>query len=260
MSDQKQDEEEARAEVEIWKYIFGFADIAVVKCAIELGIADTIQSKAQPMTLPDLSTALGCDQSHLHRIMRFLVQRRVFAQAQLPNSTNYGYTLTPISRRLVRQGPVSLAPLVLFESNPAMLAPWHAISSRVRGQEHLAFEMANGTDIWDYLAGHPIESNLIDEAMACDARTVVPTIVKGCPGLFDGVGSVVDVGGGNGTAMATLVGLCPWIRAINFDLGRVVEVAPKLDGVQHVGGDMFVSVPKADAAFLKVKYLSLPPP
>ncbi|RWR92396.1 O-methyltransferase, family 2 [Cinnamomum micranthum f. kanehirae] len=252
LQQQQEEDEEAKAEVEIWKYIFGFADIAVVKCAIELGIADALEAnKPQPMTLSDLTTALGCDPSHLSRIMRFLVQRRVFGQTQLPNSTTYGYTLTPISRRLVRDGPQSMASLVLFESNPAMLAPWHAMSARVRGQEDLAFEMAHGEDVWGFLAGHPLQSKLIDEGMACDARTVVPAIVKGCPGLFDGVGSVVDVGGGNGTAMATLVGLCPSIRGVNFDLVRVVEGAPKWDGVEHVGGDMFVSVPKADAAFLK---------
>ncbi|MFQ6651392.1 hypothetical protein Gotur_023740 [Gossypium turneri] len=42
------EEEEARAEVDIWNYVFGYAKIAVVKCAIELGIADVIENYPLP--------------------------------------------------------------------------------------------------------------------------------------------------------------------------------------------------------------------
>ncbi|MFQ6651393.1 hypothetical protein Gotur_023739 [Gossypium turneri] len=38
------EEEEATAEVDTWNYVFGYAKIAVVKCAIELGIADVIEN------------------------------------------------------------------------------------------------------------------------------------------------------------------------------------------------------------------------
>ncbi|MED6222661.1 hypothetical protein PIB30_066450 [Stylosanthes scabra] len=40
-------------------------------------------------------------------------------------------------------------------------------------------------------------------------------------------------------------------KGINFDLPHVIEDAPSYPGVEHVGGDMFVSVPKADAVFMK---------
>ncbi|CAN1771011.1 Acetylserotonin O-methyltransferase [Linum perenne] len=43
---------------------------------------------------------------------------------------------------------------------------------------------------------------------------------------------------------------CPWIQGINFDLPHVVSMAPEIEGVTHVGGDMFECVPKADAVFL----------
>lgn len=245
-TNKREEEEEARADVEIWKYIFGFADIAAVKCAIELGIADVLHSQNRPMSLSDLSTALSSDPSHLFRLMRFLVQRRVFAQT--PSSH---YTLTPISRRLTKKGDRSMAAFVLFESNPAMLAPWHALSARVKGQDALAFELAHGQDMWGFLEGHELHGGLINDAMACDARVVVPTIVRECPELFQGLRTVVDVGGGNGTAMKTLVELCPWIKAISFDLRRVVAEATAWNGVEHVGGDMFEGIPKADAAVLK---------
>ncbi|MBA0784456.1 hypothetical protein Gotri_025560, partial [Gossypium trilobum] len=45
----------------------------------------------------------------------------------------------------------------------------------------------------------------------------------------------------------------PWIRGINFDLPHVVAVSAKSDSIENVGGDMFMSIPNADAAFLMVK-------
>ncbi|KAM0049782.1 putative trans-resveratrol di-O-methyltransferase [Helianthus debilis subsp. tardiflorus] len=36
--------EEAAAQQEIWKFVFGFTPMAVVKCAIELGIPDIVEN------------------------------------------------------------------------------------------------------------------------------------------------------------------------------------------------------------------------
>ncbi|KAK9105979.1 hypothetical protein Scep_022823 [Stephania cephalantha] len=68
---------------------------------------------------------------------------------------------------------------------------------------------------------------------------------------FDGLKVVVDVGGGIGTNINFIVSKYPTIKGINFDSPHVVETAPSYPGVEHVGGDMFVSVPKADAIFMK---------
>ncbi|KAE9447503.1 hypothetical protein C3L33_20597, partial [Rhododendron williamsianum] len=44
--------------------------MAVVKCAIQLGIPDALEAHGGPATLLDLSSALGCSPSALHRVMR----------------------------------------------------------------------------------------------------------------------------------------------------------------------------------------------
>ncbi|KAK7331478.1 hypothetical protein VNO77_25703 [Canavalia gladiata] len=245
----KEEEEEKEAEVNIWKYIFGFVDMAVVKCAIELGIAEAIESHGRAMTLSEISTTLGCDPSLLNRIMRFLTHRKIFKV--IPSSNGCpGYGQTPLSRRLMRNGKHSMASFLLLESSPVMLAPWHCLSSRVLANGNPSFEKAHGEDVWHYAAENLDHSNLINEAMACDAKLVMPVIVQSCSEAFDGLNSLVDVGGGNGTTTRLLVKACPWIQAINFDLPHVIAEAPKCDGVELVPGDMFVSVPKADAAFL----------
>ncbi|KAM4089488.1 hypothetical protein ACJW30_07G153500 [Castanea mollissima] len=207
------EEEEEHADINIWKYIMGFSELAVVKCAIDLGIADAIESHGRPITLSDLSSTLGCAPSPLYRIM-------------------------------------SMAALILLESSPVMLAPWLSLSAQVLANGTSSFEKAHGKDLWSYTAANPDHSQLFNEAMACDARLVVQAMIQGCPGLFDGLSSLVDVGGGNGTTIKLLVTACPWLQGINFDLPHVVSVAAEISGVENVGGDMFESVPKADAAFI----------
>ncbi|MBA0701867.1 hypothetical protein Goari_020537 [Gossypium aridum] len=137
-----------------------------------------------------------------------------------------------------------MAALILLESSPVMLAPWHSLSARVLDSGNSPFETANGKDIWSYAEENPGHSKLIDEAMACDARVAVRALIEGCPRVFDGIKSLVDVGGGNGTALSMLVKEFPWMHGINFDLPHVVAVAPKVDGIENVGGDMFECVPK----------------
>ncbi|OMO80032.1 O-methyltransferase, family 2 [Corchorus capsularis] len=243
--------EDDRAQIDIWNYVFGFVKMAVVKCAIELGIAEAIENHGSPISLSQLSTAIGCEPSRLHRIMRFLVHYQIFKEecSLGEESSILSYAQTPLSRLLIKNGEKSMAPFILLESSPVMLAPWHSLSARVLATGDSPFEATHGKDVWSYAETNPGHSKLIDEAMACDARWAVPAVIKGCPEVFDGVESLVDVGGGNGTALSILVKAFPWIRGINFDLPHVVDVATKIDGIEYVGGDMFDCVPNADAAF-----------
>ena len=92
------EEEEEHADVNIWKYILGFSEMAVVKCAIDLGIVDAIERHGSPITLSDLSSTLGCASSPLYRIMRFLMHRGIFkekltTQRQGGRPPNFDYFL-----------------------------------------------------------------------------------------------------------------------------------------------------------------------
>ncbi|XP_023554121.1 xanthohumol 4'-O-methyltransferase-like [Cucurbita pepo subsp. pepo] len=234
-------EEHEHARLQVWQYIFGFVEMAIIKCAIELKIGDTIDSHGGLITLPELSSSLNCSSSLLHRIMRFLVHRGIFKQ-EITDENLTCYSHTPLSRLLASSSDSSMAPLLLFESNPVMLAPWHSLSARIKGNEAIPFEAAHGKDMWSYAAANPT---------ACSARVMtVPALLEDCGEIFEGVECLVDVGGGNGTSLSMIVKACPWIKGINFDLPHVVASSPPPIGVQHAGGNMFDCIPKADAAFL----------
>nr|XP_023888735.1 acetylserotonin O-methyltransferase-like [Quercus suber] len=146
--------EEEQADVDIWKYILGFTEMAVVRCAIELGIPDTIESHGSPMTLSELSSTLGCAPSPLYRIMRFLMHRGIF-KGTLNSQGSPGYAQTPLSRRLIKHGEHSMAALILLESSPVLLTPWLSLSARVLDDDTSSFEVAHGEDIWSYSAANP---------------------------------------------------------------------------------------------------------
>ncbi|KAJ8452953.1 hypothetical protein Cgig2_014716 [Carnegiea gigantea] len=156
--------------------------MAMVKCAIELGIAEVLERNGGSMTISELSSSLGCPQPYLYRIMKFLAHRKIFKQTKTSQGT-LSYTQTPLSRQLKR-----MTPLILLESSPVMLAPWLSLSNRVRGGigNDAPFQVAYGEDLWSYAADHPSHSKLINDAMACDSRVAVPLIIKGCPSVFDG--------------------------------------------------------------------------
>ncbi|RID45822.1 hypothetical protein BRARA_I02519 [Brassica rapa] len=251
-------DEEAKASVEIWRYLFGFADIAAAKCAIDLKVPEALENNpsSQPMTLTELSSATSASPSHLHRIMRFLVHQGVFKEVPTKDGLATGYTNTPLSRRMMitKSDGKSLAPLLLLETSPEMLAPWLKLSLVVSSPVNASvppFDAVHGKELWSFAKDNPRHSELFNEAMACDARRVVPRIAGACHGLFDGVATVVDVGGGTGETMGILVKEFPWVKGINFDLPHVVEVAQAMESVENVGGDMFDSIPACDAVFIK---------
>ncbi|GMY09545.1 xanthohumol 4-O-methyltransferase-like isoform X7 [Fagus crenata] len=145
---------------------------------------------------------------------------------------------------------MSLAPMLLMEDHPWLMAPWHCFSQCVK-EGGIAFNKAHGREIWDFASENPEFNNLFNDGMACTAKIVMRAIVSVYKDGFGSVGSLVDVGGGTGSAVAEIVKSYPHIRGVNFDLPHIVATAPMYDGVKHVGGDMFQAIPNAEAVFMK---------
>lgn len=87
--------------------------------------------------------------------------------------------------------------------------------------------------------------------MACTSKVVMRAVVSECKDVFSSIGSLVDVAGGIGGAISEVVKAYPHIKGINFDQPHVVATAPVYNGVSHVGGNMFDTIPKADAVMMK---------
>ncbi|KDP24163.1 hypothetical protein JCGZ_25820 [Jatropha curcas] len=244
-----------KGQAQLWQHMFAFADSMALKSAVELRIADIIHSHGGPVTLSQLSSSINSpsnnpDISYLKRIMRLLVRRNIFTVDLSPDGKETLYGLTNVSRWLVHDSDLTLAPMLIMENHPSAMNPWHFLSECVK-EGGIAFQKANGYEIWEFASRYPEFNVMFNSGMACTARVVIRAILVGYKDGFGCMGSLVDVGGGTGNLVAEIVKSHPHIKGINFDLPHVVDTAPVYEGVSHVGGDMFKAIPNADAVIMK---------
>ena len=105
---------------------------------------------------------------------------------------------------------------------------------------------------WDYSNQEPTYANLFNDAMANDTRLVTSVVIKERKGVFEGLESLVDVGGGTGTMAKAIVNAFPQIDCTVLDLPHVVADLEGSKNLKYAGGDMFEAIPPADAILLKV--------
>jgi hypothetical protein len=71
--------------------------------------------------------------------------------------------------------------------------------------------------------------------------------------VFDGISSLLDVGGGDGSTARTIAKAFSHVKCSVLDLPIVIADIQQGDGmVDYIAGDMFSSIPPTDAIMLKV--------
>ncbi|EPS65297.1 hypothetical protein M569_09481 [Genlisea aurea] len=160
------------------------------------------------------------------------------------------YSKGPAAKLLTEnEGGISLAPMSILIQDIAYFNAWHHLKDAiVEGGE--AFHRAHGMSLFDYQATDKEYSKVFNGAMLAHTKIFMNKLLQTYTGL-EGLKSLVDVGGGVGVTLKMIIEKYPSIQGINFDLPHVIDQALPFPGIEHVAGDMFVSVPKADAIFLK---------
>ncbi|KAK0590742.1 hypothetical protein LWI29_031104 [Acer saccharum] len=240
-------------QAEVWDLMFAFADSMALKAAIELRIPDILHSHGGPITLTQLASKIDSSTpeiSYLARVMRLLVRKGVFSEHQPSDGGEPLYGETKVSKWVLQDADLTLAPMLLMENDPVQADPWHYIANCVK-EGGVPFEKVHGEDFWYLIPKKPKFEKLFYAAMACTSKVVMRAVVSECKDVFANIGSLVDVAGGIGGAISEIVKAYPHIKGINFDQPHVVATAPTYNGVTHVGGNMFDTIPKADAVFMK---------
>ena len=251
-----------QSEAHIWNHIFNFINSMSLKCAIELDIPDIVNNHGRPMTLPELVAALPVNPSKsccVNRLMRILVHSGFFTKEKVSKNgedeeeEQGGYLLTPPSRLLLKDEPFSVTPFLLAMLDPTLIKPWHFVSEWFKNHDPTPFYTAHGRTLWDYAGHEPRMNHLFNEAMACDSRLVTSVLVKDCKAIFEGLNSLVDVGGGTGTVAKAIAEAFPNLECTVLDLPHVVaDLQGSCKNLTYVGGDMLEAIPSADAVLLKV--------
>ncbi|KAL8506535.1 hypothetical protein ACS0TY_017428 [Phlomoides rotata] len=243
------------AQTHVWNHIFNFINSMSLKCAVQLGIPDAIHKHGKPMTVSELVDALPINKAKsrgVFRLMRILVHSKFLDKVKAPeNHEEEAYCLTPASRLLIRDGTMTMAPLVLAWLDPLVTDPFQLLSEWFKNDLPSPFFTKMGMTTWEYAGIDKKCNESYNEAMASDARLVASILIKECRHVFEGLKTMVDVGGGTGMVAQGIADAIPGLKCICFELPHCVEGLKDSDNMSYVGGDMFESVPQADAAFLK---------
>ncbi|CAK9322463.1 unnamed protein product [Citrullus colocynthis] len=263
MGDEKENKDElfVEAQAHIWNHTLKYINSMCLKCVVELGIPDILHNHGQPMSLSQLVEALHIHPSKaqsLARLMRLLVHSGFFSQTQHQVAINYG--LTPSSRFLLRRKTstttktLETLPFMFLALHQAMMAPWESMSSWLRSAPedggHSAFEMVNGKSIWKYIGDEAEFGSLFYQTMLYDSQLIGRLITSAkCGEVFEGVKSMVDVGGDDGIIAKAIVEAFPHITC------NVLHLPYRTTKDLYVVGDenLFeeIQIPPTDAILLK---------
>ena len=215
-----------------------------------LNIPDTLQANG-PMTAAQLNASgLAVNTGALERVLRACASVGIFTE---DGGGRFG--TTPLSEVLTASGPVSLK-AVATEIGGTWLRFFSELGETIRTGEPQT-ERIFGKGWWDWLKANPKELEIFGEAMKANSQSSLRGVLEKCD--FTAVKKVADIGGGYGHLVIALLEKYPHLNGVLADLPELIPVAkvknPAPDGVagrlEYAGGNMFDSVPPADAYIMK---------
>ncbi|CAM0948453.1 unnamed protein product [Alopecurus aequalis] len=255
------------ADEEACKFALQLANSAVLpmalRTAIELGLLETlVAAGGKSLTPEEIAAKLPSKVKNpeappmVDRMLRLLASYKVVECAVEEGDDGIllrRYAATPVSRWLApNEDGVSMAPFALLAQSHYFMETWcHMKDAVLHGGS--AFHRAFGTSWFEYGEKEAPFNNLYNEAMKHHSVIITKKLLQLYTG-FDGIGTLIDVGGGMGAVIHAITSKYPSIKGINFDLPHVIAGAPDYPDVQvqHVGGDMMEKMPSgADAIFMK---------
>ena len=219
-----------------------------IACLAQLGVPDLVDGA--PKSAEELASEIGAEPRALYRLMRATASVGVLAEG--PDGK---FSQTPMSTVLRSNATPSLRSFAIMGGRE-----WHA-----RGWSHLeycvrtgkqALDKIYGAHIFDFLKQHPAEGQIFNDAMTELSMIDGPAVAEAYN--FEGIRSIVDVAGGHGFLLATILEKNPYLQGTLYEAPHIVEGAangplkPVMERCTLASGDMFSSVPAgADAYIMK---------
>jgi hypothetical protein len=216
--------------------------LAVPRCLqviAEVGIADALGDSR--CSAGELAYRTGVDAGMLARMLRLVSAFGIFAEH--PD----GFEHTSASRLLRSDHPNSMRSFVRMTGLPIVWKSFEELTHAIRDGEPASGRVFPG-GIWAYMAEHPAESAIFDDAMTARAHSQIPAIVASYD--FSQFSSIADIGGGRGHLLQSILVACPGISGVLFDLPHVLERLPLPDSsrLRYQPGDLFSGpLPQCDA-------------
>jgi hypothetical protein len=215
--------------------------------ALSLNVPDHLASG--PKTAAELAKATGANEGALYRVLRLLASLGIFEEVA-PKK----FALNTAAELLKKDAPGSMRGMAVFLPDPFHYKVYAEIMhSMTTGQP--ASDKALGMPVFEYLAKNPDYSRVFNDAMTALSAPVAGAAIEAYD--FSGIGTLVDVAGGHGEVLMSVLKAHPKMRGVLADLGHVVEgakpriAAAKLsDRLQAVPCDFFKAVPEGGDAYI----------
>ncbi|KAK4572799.1 hypothetical protein RGQ29_030998 [Quercus rubra] len=258
--------QQQKEEEEVGKLAVRLANAAilpmVLKSAMELNLIDIISEAGTGAFLSPSEIAAKLPTKNqdapvlLDRMLRLLASYSILKctlrTRGIDGETERLYGVESICKFLVKNPDGgSVAPLFLLHHDKVLMESWSHLNDVILGGG-IPFNRAYGMTAFEYSGTDQRYNRVFNQGMSNHTTLIMKKILDVYKG-FEGLKVLVDVGGGIGVTLNIITSKYPQIRGINFDLPHVVSDAPSYPGVEHVGGDMFDSVPKGDAIFMKAR-------
>ncbi len=219
-----------------------------IAAAANLGVADALA--AGPVSATELATRLGTNEDALYRLLRVLA-----AGGVLVEQDGRRFELTDVGHVLRSDHSTSIRDWVRYMGRSYVHEAWANLDHSIRTGEN-TFAWLHGEDVWQWRSHEPSERELFDAAM-----TSLTGTVRGLAAAFDfgRLASLVDVGGGSGRTLASILAAHPGLHGILFDQESVVRAeatqailaaAGVAERCEIVGGSFFDAVPERAGGYL----------
>nr|UOO01102.1 putative O-methyltransferase [Eucalyptus nitida] len=226
----------------------------VLTSTVELGIIDLLAQEggaSARLSPSQIAARLGITNPDAPRTINRML--RLLASFSYLSCTLHGdqslYGLGPKSKYFVSSEAGSFTPLLRFLQHKNVINGWYGLQEAVKNGGS-PFQNANGMSIFECAMKDPAFSTLLNNGMKGPTPLYVNKLLESYRG-FEGAKTVADVGGGVGESLRIILDKFPNLRGINYDLPHVVKDAPAHPRMEHVGGDLSKSIPKADILFMK---------
>jgi hypothetical protein len=236
------------AHVGVLQLLNGAFVAGAVSCLAQLGIPDLVE--AAPKSAEELARQIGADPQALYRLMRATA-----SVGMLSEEPDGKFSQTPMSAVLRSNATPSLRSFAMMGGRD-----WHG-----RGWSHLeycvrtgrqALEQIYGAHLFEFLKQHPEEGQIFNDAMTELSMIDGPAVAEAYN--FEGIRSIVDVGGGHGLLLATILERNLPLRGTLYEVPHVIDGAKNgplkalMERCTFASGDMFSSTPAgADAYIMK---------
>ena len=238
---------EAAASQLVFQLATGYIASTALYLAVKLRIADRLAEG--PRDVEDLALGAGVKEDGLYRVLRSLASLGVFEETAPRTFANN------LASATMRTGaPGSTHPMALWMADPFHLRVYaDAMHSLVTGQP--AAEKTTGMPVFEYFPRDTELSEVFNNAMTAFSAFVIPAALEVYD--FSGIKLLVDVAGGHGQVLTSILQKYPDMRGVLFDLDHVIAGAiPRLqqagvaDRCTTATGDFFKAVPDGGDAYI----------